>query len=318
MAVYTEVAFDEAAALIDRLSIGTLVRLEPTRGGIENTNYFVDTSGGAWVLTLFERLKPEELPFYLQLMKHLAARGIPVPDPQADASGALLHTLKGKPAAVVNRLAGAHRMAPDDADAAKVGTALARLHRAAADFTPRQPHGRGLDWIAATVPVVVPHLDAARAALIEDELSYQQRVAATPAYAALPRGPIHADLFRDNVMFEGDRLTGLFDFYFAGVDSWLFDVAVCLNDWCIDLESGRLIEERARAFVAAYDAERRLESSELRLLPALMRQAALRFWTSRLWDLHLPRRAAVLTAHDPTHFERVLVQRRESPWHHNR
>jgi homoserine kinase type II len=318
MAVYTEVAFEEAAALIDRLSIGTLTRLDATRGGIENTNYFVETTQGAWVLTLFERLAREELPFYLQLMKHLAARGIPVPDPQADASGALLHTLKGKPAAVVNRLAGAHRMAPDDADAAKVGTALARLHRAAADFTPRQPHGRGLDWIAATVPVVVPHLDAARAALIEDELSYQQRVAATPAYAALPRGPIHADLFRDNVMFEGDRLTGLFDFYFAGVDSWLFDVAVCLNDWCIDLESGRLIEERARAFVAAYDAERRLESSELRLLPALMRQAALRFWTSRLWDLHLPRRAAVLTAHDPTHFERVLVQRRESPWHHNR
>jgi len=318
MAVYTEVTFEEAAALVDRLSIGTLQRLEATRGGIENTNYFVDTTAGAWVLTLFERLGRDELPFYLHLMKHLAARGIPVPDPQADAAGELLHELKGKPAAVVNRLPGSHRLAPEAADAAKVGAVLARLHLAAADFTPRQPHLRGLEWITTTVPVVLPHVDAARAALLQDELAYQQRVAATPAYAVLPRGPIHADLFRDNVMFEGDRLTGLFDLYFAGVDTWLFDIAVCLNDWCIDLESGRLDEERARAFVAAYDAERRLESSEVRLLPALMRQAALRFWTSRLWDLHLPREAAVLTAHDPTHFERVLRQRREAPWHHNR
>jgi homoserine kinase type II len=119
-------------------------------------------------------------------------------------------------------------------------------------------------------------------------------------------------------MFEGDTLTGLFDFYFAGVDTFLFDIAVCLNDWCIDLESGRLVDERAAAFVAAYDAVRPLDTTELRLMPALMRAAALRFWTSRLWDLHLPRDAAVLTAHDPTHFERVLVQRRATPWHHNR
>jgi homoserine kinase type II len=154
--------------------------------------------------------------------------------------------------------------------------------------------------------------------MLRDELAYQQQVAASAAFASLPRGPIHGDLFRDNVMFDGDRLTGLFDFYFAGVDTLLFDIAVCLNDWCIDLESGRLDEDRASAFVAAYDAVRRLESQELRLMPALMRAAALRFWTSRLWDLHLPRRAALLTAHDPTHFERVLSQRRSAPWHHNR
>jgi homoserine kinase type II len=318
MAVYTEVSFEEAAALVDRLDIGALTQLESCRGGIENTNYFADTTRGAWVLTLFERLTDQELPFYLHLMKHLAQRGIPVPDPQADASGELLHVLKGKPAAVVNRLPGHHHLAPDDAHAASVGAMLARLHAAALDYAPAQAHLRGLDWIAETVPVVQPYLDAERAALIADELAFQRQVAASPAYAALPRGPIHADLFRDNVMFEGDRLTGLFDFYFAGVDTWLFDVAVCLNDWCIDLESGRLVEQRAAAFVAAYDAERRLEGSELRLLPALMRQAALRFWTSRLWDLHLPRSAALLTAHDPTHFERVLRQRREAPWHYDR
>ena len=318
MAVYTQVSFDEASALIDRLGIGTLVALESCRGGIENTNYFADTTGGTWVLTLFERLTEAELPFYLHLMKHLAGHGIPVPDPQADGSGSILHALKGKPAAVVNRLPGHHHLAPDNAHAASVGTILARMHLAGADFGLEQPNLRGLPWLAETIPVVVPFLDAERAALITDELAYQQQVAASAAHAALPRGVIHADLFRDNVMFEGDTLSGLFDFYFAGIDTLLFDIAVCLNDWCIDLESGRLVDERASAFVAAYDAVRPLDSTELRLMPALMRAAALRFWTSRLWDLHLPRDAAVLKAHDPTHFERVLIHRRAEPWHHNR
>ncbi|MEP7057488.1 MAG: homoserine kinase [Caldimonas sp.] len=318
MAVYTQVSFDEASALIERLAIGKLTALESCRGGIENTNYFADTSKGAYVLTLFERLTDAELPFYLHLMKHLAGRGIPVPDPQADAGGAILHALNGKPAAVVDRLPGHHHLAPDNAHAASVGTVLAQLHLAGADFPLQQPNLRGLDWMERTVPVVVPFLDAERAELITDELAYQHQLAASAAYAALPRGAIHADLFRDNVMFDGDVLTGLFDFYFAGVDTYLFDIAVCLNDWCIDLESGRLVDERAAEFVAAYDRVRRLESNELRLMPALMRAAALRFWTSRLWDLHLPRNASVLTAHDPTHFERVLIQRRDAPWHHNR
>ena len=315
MAVYTQVSFDDAARLIDRLGIGRLTALESCRGGIENTNYFADTTGGAWVLTLFERLSAEELPFYLHLMKHLAARGIPVPDPQSDGDGAILHRLCGKPAAVVNRLPGHHHLAPDRAHVASVGSMLARMHRAAADFPLQQANLRGLDWLGRIVPIVVPFLGADEAELITSELAFQQQLAASPAYAALPRGAIHADLFRDNVMFEGDALTGIFDFYFAGVDTWLFDLAVGLNDWCIDLDSGRLVEERASAFVSAYDQERPLESTELRLLPALMRAAALRFWTSRLWDLHLPRDAAVLKPHDPTHFERVLRERRAMPWH---
>ncbi|MDQ6679507.1 MAG: homoserine kinase [Pseudomonadota bacterium] len=318
MAVYTQVSFDDASTLIERLGIGRITALQSCPGGIENTNYFVDTTTGAYVLTLFERLTEAELPFYLQLMKHLARRGIPVPEPQADAAGAILHALNGKPAAVVDRLAGEHRLAPDDEHAASVGNVLARMHLAGADFTLHQPNLRGLAWWAETVPVIVPFLGADQAQMIEDELAYQRHLSASPAYAVLPRGPIHADLFRDNAMFDGDRLTGLFDFYFAGVDTYLFDIAVCLNDWCIDLESGRLVEQRARAFVTAYDAVRRLDSAELRLMPALMRAAALRFWISRLWDLHLPREAAVLTAHDPTHFERVLAQRRAAPWHHNR
>lgn len=319
MAVYTDVPFDTAAGLIERLSIGTLTSLQPCSGGIENTNYFADTTQGRYVLTLFERLTHAQLPFYLQLMKHLAGRGIPVPGPHGDASGAILHTLCGKPAAVVDRLPGRHHLAPDAAHCAMVGTMLARMHHAAADFPLSQPNLRGLDWWTETVPVITPFVTAEQQALLAAELAFQQQLAASAAYATLPRGPIHADLFRDNVMFEpgpdGDRLCGFFDFYFAGVDTLLFDIAVCLNDWCIDLDSGRLDEARAAAFVAAYAGVRPLDGTERRTLPALMRAAALRFWISRLWDLHLPREAHLLTAHDPGHFERVLRARVAEPWH---
>ena len=164
-----------------------------------------------------------------------------------------------------------------------------------------------------------PFLTPQQLALIDSELAYQQALAASAALQGLPKGPIHADLFRDNVMFDGlpghEKLTGFFDFYFAGVDAFLFDIAVCLNDWCIDLDSGRLDEERAEHFCAAYHRERPLEGAELRLMPALLRAAALRFWISRLWDLHLPRDASLLKAHDPAHFERVLRERVASPWH---
>jgi homoserine kinase type II len=315
MAVFTEVSRDDAAALVARLSIGQLTELKGIASGIENTNYFVDTTQGRYVLTLFERLTHEQLPFYLHLMKHLAQHGVPVPDPQADASGEILHTVCGKPAAVVDRLEGSHQLAPDIAHCESVGAMLARMHLAGAGYDRYQPNLRGLAWWAETVPVVVPHLTATQRELIESELAYQQQVAASPAYAALPRGPIHADLFRDNVMFVGHQLTGFFDFYFAGVDTFGFDIAVCLNDWCTDLESGRLVEERALAFVGAYDAVRPLATGERRLMPALMRAAALRFWVSRLWDFHLPRDASMLKAHDPAHFERVLTHRVAEPWH---
>jgi homoserine kinase type II len=318
MAVYTEVSFDEAAEFVGRLGIGELTALQPCAGGIENTNYFVDTDAGRYVLTLFERLTAEELPFYLHLMKHLAERGIPVPGPKADAHGAILHRLNDKPAALVDRLPGRHPLAPSAAQCAQVGAMLAHMHRAGRDFAMHQPNLRGLAWWVATVPQVLPFLTASQRGLIESELAFQQGVAATPEHLALPRGPIHADLFRDNVMFEGEQLTGLFDFYFAGVDTFLFDIAVCLNDWCIALPTGRHDEARAIAFVSAYDAVRPLDAGEVALMPAALRAAALRFWISRLWDLHLPRDASVLTAHDPVHFERVLRERLAAPWHPHR
>ena len=320
MAVYTEVRFDEADALFQRLGLGALTGLQGIRSGIENTNYYALTGRGQWVLTLFERLTAQQLPYYLKLMQHLAAQGIPVPAPQPDTDGSLVHSVAGKPAAVVTRLPGGHRLMPHALHAAQVGQMLARMHLAGLVFSgPQQAHPRGLAWCVETAPLVRPHLTPEQATLLDDELAFQQHLAASPAGLALPRGPIHADLFRDNVMFDdtagGDRLCGFFDFYFAGTDCLLFDIAVCLNDWCTDPRSGQLDDARASAFVAAYQRERRLTAGELRATPALLRAAALRFWISRLWDWHLPRDAALLSAKDPQHFERVLRARIALPWH---
>jgi homoserine kinase type II len=319
MAVYTEVSFEQADRFVQALGRGRLTSLQGVAAGIENTNYFAATEQGQWVLTLFERLGPEQLPYYLHYMQHLARHGIPVPEPQGDAGGRILHTLNGRPAALSNRLHGRHVQAPDVEHIAQVGTMLARLHLAGADFGLHQANPRGLDWWIDTAPQVLPFLDSARSRLMRDELQFQRDVAASPSAKALPRGPIHADLFRDNVVFDDsdgqERLSGLFDFFFAGTDSFAFDVAVCLNDWCIDPASGRLVDEQANAFCSAYQRVRTLGGGELRLMPAMLRAAALRFWLSRQWDLHLPRDAALLQAKDPDHFEHVLRDRIERPWH---
>lgn len=317
MAVFTEVSESKAQELLTQLQLGDLVELQGIQGGIENTNYFLTSSVGAYVLTLFERLTHQQLPFYLHLMKHLAHHGIPVPDPVANSDGDILLTLEGKPAAVVNRLIGSSELAPTPQHCHAVGDMLARMHLAGKDYNRHQPNLRGLSWWNETVPVILPFLSTAQNSLIQSELAFQNHVAHSSAYAALPRGPVHADLFRDNVMFEGTgdalQLTGFFDFYFAGVDTWLFDLAVCLNDWCIDIDTGALHVDKTAALLAAYQGVRPLIGAERQLLNPMLRAGALRFWTSRLWDFHLPREASMLTPHDPTHFERVLRQRLAHP-----
>jgi homoserine kinase type II len=321
MAVYTKVSLKEANVLVRQLGLGDVTALRGIQGGIENTNYFATTTHGDYVLTLFERLSFEQLPYYLHLMQHLAQRGIPVPDPvgiaEGSKAGQILHTLKKKPASVVTKLRGKSELAPGVAHCAAVGDMLARMHLAGRDFGMAQPNLRGLAWWNETAPVVMPHLDPAQAELLRSELAFQNHIAASSAYAALPQGAIHADLFRDNVMFDSadgsPKLSGFFDFYFAGLDAWLFDIAVCLNDWCIDLPSGVHDAARSDAFVAAYQAVRPLTAAERQLLPALLRAGALRFWISRLWDFYLPREASMLKAHDPSHFERVLIERIRHP-----
>jgi len=313
MAVFTAVTLDDLTQWIKQFPLGQALALNGIASGIENSNFFLTTERGEYVLTVFENLDFEQLPFYIQLMRHLAERGIPVPAPVANAHGELVVALHGKPAAIVSKLDGSSQMDPQPVHCAEVGTMLARMHLAAQDFPLSQPNLRGLDWWRATVPAVLPHLSDENARLLREEIALQEECAASPAYARLPRGPVHADLFRNNVMFVGEKLSGCFDFYFAGVDTWLFDLAVTVNDWCIDLATGQLDPARVRALLDAYRAVRPFTGDEMAAWPTLLRAAALRFWLSRLYDLHVPRAAELLTPHDPTHFERILRERIATP-----
>ena len=308
MAVFTPVSLDDLSTWITQFPLGKVHAVDGIASGIENSNFFLSTDRGEYVLTIFENLSFVQLPFYLHLMRHLAERGVLVPAPVASDNGAILHALHGKPASIVTKLAGTCQMAPQPVHCAAVGAMLAKMHRAAQDFAIRQPNLRGLRWWRETMPAVLPHLSADCAALLQKEVAFQTHAAETDAGRGLPQGPIHADLFRNNVMFDGERLTGFFDFYFAGCDTWLFDVAVTVNDWCIDLDTGVLDAARVHALVDAYAAVRPFTAGEALAWQPMLRAAALRFWLSRLYDFHLPRDAEMLTPHDPTHFERILRQ----------
>lgn len=317
MAVFTPLTESDVRSFLAGYAVGDLVGFEGIAAGIENSNFFVDTTCGRYVLTIFERLSAQHLPAYLGLMRHLAARGIACPDPVARHSGELQGTLHGKPGALVTRLTGRSVERATAEHCARVGALLAAMHRAAADFTVMPDNPRGRRWWALTAPQVHGFLDAAQRALLETEMAEQQAFSASADFTALPGGPVHADLFRDNVLFgephPGEtvpRLSGVIDFYFAGCDSWLYDLAVTANDWCIDEASGEFDRDRLHALLAAYRRERPLTAPEMRAWPAMLRAAALRFWLSRLHDLHCPRPAEVIQPKDPAHFERILRARR--------
>jgi homoserine kinase type II len=313
MAVFTPVNLDDLTVWITQFPLGKPLAIKGISSGIENSNFFLTTETGEYVLTIFEKLTFEQLPFYLHLMRHLSEREVLVPAPVANRRGEILHDLHGKPASIVTRLEGVSQLTPKPVHCAAVGAMLARMHLAGQDFPIRQPNLRGLDWWQATTPVVLPYLPQDAQRLLRAEMHAQEAFAASDTYKQLTRGPVHADLFRNNVMFDGERLTGFFDFYFAGCDTWLFDVAVTVNDWCIDLDNGELDMPRARAMLDAYHAVRPFTAAEQTAWRTMLQAGALRFWLSRLYDFYLPREAEMLTPHDPTHFERILRRRIDNP-----
>ena len=309
MAVFTSVTLADLAPWMRQFPLGKALAIRGIASGIENSNFFIDTEAGEFVLTIFENLSFEQLPFYLKLMHHLAGRGVLVPAPIANRDGALVVALHGKPASIVTKLDGASEMSPTAEHCAQVGTMLARMHLAAHDFEIHQPNLRSLDWWQITLPKVLPYLSAENLDLIQTEIAFQEALADTASYQTLLRGPIHADLFRNNVMFKEEQLTGFFDFYFSGCDTWIFDVAVTVNDWCIDLQTGELDLARTNALLMAYHAVRPFTAEENTTWNSMLRGAAFRFWLSRLYDFYVPRDAEMLTPHDPTHFERILRSR---------
>ena len=310
MAVFTNVSEAELSAWLADYSLGQLQQLQGIASGIENTNYFVTTGNGRFVLTLFEKLTATELPFYLNLMAHLARHGIPCPAPVANRHNQFLGELKGKPACIVSRLSGASTATPSAAQCAAVGAMLGQMHLAGLSFAHNMPNPRGAAWRAVTAPQVRPFLYKEQAALLDSEIELHAR----QGFAALPQGVIHADLFRDNVLLENERVGGLIDFYFACTDALLLDVASTANDWCMH-PGGTLNTAHAQIFLRAYHAVRPLQTDEIAAWPLMLRLAALRFWLSRLFDMHLPRDGEMVHAHDPRHFERILGHHIATPHH---
>ena len=322
MAVFTPIEIEDISHWITQdFDIGQANAIRGIHGGIENSNFFLDTIKDGkkqeYVLTIFERLSAQQLPFYLELMRHLANKGVPVPKPIENKQGEILFTLKGKPAAIVTKLPGLSRMQPEANHCALVGEMLAKMHLAGKDFPKSQENLRSLAWWQITIPQILQHLNTSQKELITHELKTQEDFFSSGTYDGLPQGASHCDLFRDNVLFDpkgsntsNDQLGGFFDFYFAGTDKWLFDIAVTANDWCLADNKEDLDPSRLDAFMKAYQAVRPLTKEEQACWPLMLRAAALRFWVSRLWDFYLPRDAQMLTPHDPTHFERILLSRR--------
>jgi homoserine kinase type II len=322
MAVFTPINLEDISQWITQdFDIGQASEIRGIHGGIENSNFFLDTIKDGkkqeYVLTIFERLSAEQLPFYLEFMRHLANKGVPVPKPIENKQGQILFTLKGKPAAIVTKLPGLSRLQPEANHCALVGEMLAKMHLAGKDFPKSQENLRSLAWWQKTIPQVLSHLNTSQKELITHELKTQEEFFSSGAYDGLPQGASHCDLFRDNVLFDpkgsntsNDQLGGFFDFYFAGTDKWLFDVAVTANDWCLADNKEDLDPVCLDAFMKAYQSVRPLTKEEQASWPLMLRAAALRFWVSRLWDFYLPRDAQMLTPHDPTHFERILLSRR--------
>lgn len=306
MSVFTKVSHAELVAFLKRYPLGELLGFQGIGEGVENTNYFVDTIDGRWVLTLFERLNYDDLPFFLGLMDHLASRGFPSAMPAHTNEGQALTTLNGKPAALVRRLSGQSVLFPSLAQCQAVGRVLGELHVIAASYAGRCANSRGLAWRAATGKTLLPKVDASTRALIESALAED----AATAWSSLPQGVVHADLFKDNVLFVDERLTGVIDFYYACDDAWIYDLAVTVNDWCTEPD-GRINPARCAALVDAYRSRREVERNERELWPQALRAAALRFWLSRLYDWHFPREGDVVHVKNPDQYRRILEFHRE-------
>lgn len=305
MSVFTKVAHAELVEFLRSYPVGELIGFQGIGEGVENTNYFVDTTDGRWVLTLFERLNHQDLPFFLGLMDHLASRGFPGAMPARTRQGQNLTVLNGKPAALVRRLVGQSVLFPTLEQCAQVGRALGDLHVLGASYGGRCSNTRGAAWRETTGRALLAQTDAAQRALIEDEL----RAQAWLPLQQLPQGVIHADLFRDNVLFVEERLTGVIDFYYACHDALLYDLAVTCNDWCCEAD-GRPNPARWQALVTAYRSRRELTEGEIGAWPLTLRAAALRFYLSRLWDWTFPREGDVVHVKDPAQYRRILEYHR--------
>jgi homoserine kinase type II len=307
VSVFTCISHSQLDQFFSAYNLGAVVSFEGISDGIDNTNYWVNTTQGRFVLTLFESLSADELPDFLNLLSHLHQNNLPCPRAEIDLLGNALRHLNGKPAVLFNALSGAAIASPTTAQCREIGLQLARLHHCTQDYVFPVNSSNGLIRYKMLRDKIDAHLSKEDRQLLDDELAFQ----ANNSPENLPQGVIHADLFRDNVLFDGDKLSGLLDFYSACTDALLFDVAVTVNDWCCD--EGVVNVEKVTALLSAYDSLRPFTDQEKQQTPTLLRAAALRFWLSRLEHRYFPRTGELTQQKDPLTFRRILLQHRQAP-----
>ncbi len=290
-------------------SVGALLAYHGINEGIENTNYFVDTTKGQFVLTIFEQQSSDNLPYFLKLMAYISDANLPVPTPVPDKQRNYLQELRGKPSVLITRLSGQTIRTATVEQCYMLGRMLATVHLTASNFKHQRANQRGLAWCRDINARVRSCLNLEDADLLDRELRHHNDYPLTD----IPAGTIHADLFRDNVLFEHGRLTGLIDFYYACNDKFIYDIAITVNDWCVKPD-GRFDLKKYHAFIAAYQQLRTFNKNEQLQWQNALRHAALRFWLSRLYDKHFPRRGHITHTKDPNFIKNILYQRiREAP-----
>lgn len=287
-----------------RYSLGKTGSLTAIAAGVTNSNYYLDTEAGRFILTLYEHHDDEELDYILGLQQHLASAGIACAAPINDRRGGFYSTLNQRPAAIITRLAGDVIKQPGVGHCLTIGRALASFHLAGQDYRRSRPNPRGPEWCLIAGEILENELDAADLELIEQTLADYRELESQD----LPCGAIHADLFHDNALFDGDALAGIIDFDYACDDSFIFDIAVTLNDWSID-DVGELVDESVQALLQGYQQLRPLQANELAALPLMLRLAALRFWLSRLYDRVFPPSGELILSKCPAEFRKLLVLR---------
>lgn len=302
MSVYTVITETELKQFLTTYDLGELVAFEGISAGIENTNYFVDTSKGRFVLTIFEHHSADELKYFMNIMAFMAEHNIPAAHPAATLSGDYITELKGKPASLVARLQGSGVDSPSEKQCEVIGENLAKFHLASLTFDEHRANDRGLDWMSQTLDIIADHIDGQEKEIISKEITYLSGF----EFDKLPAGVIHADLFCDNALFDGNELTGIIDLYYACNFAFLFDLAVLVNEWARKPDH-LLDEQKVEKMLNAYQSVRPLTQSEINSWNAAQRLGALRFWLSRLKDKALPREGEMTQIKDPNVFKTLLI-----------
>jgi len=313
MSVYTTIEENELKNFLSNYDVGELVDYQGISDGIENTNYFVNTSDGRFVLTIFEHHSFEEMQYYLNLMHHLADHNVPSANPVADRQGLYLSHFKDKPIALVERLNGGSIIKTTINHCQQLGAAMGKMHAAGLSYAAKQVNPRGPAWCQQTTLKVIEKLSENDQLMLDNEIHFQKdNFNNFGRHADLPLGVIHADLFRDNALWDnsgdGDNFSGIIDFYYSCDDVLLYDLAVTANDWCTN-EDLSLNKDKVTAFLTHYNSNRSLNKNEQEYWPAMLRAGALRFWLSRLYDKHFPRDGELVHTKNPDEFKTILADR---------